>query len=70
MNIVGERAYVELPGDKRHELPPLLVHIAPRVKRLDKVVDMAKELIDSEVMAQSVLAARQGGNAPGRQPQA
>lgn len=56
MDIVGDRAYVELPGDKQHELPPLLVHIAPRVKRLDKVVDMAKELVESDVFAPAVFA--------------
>lgn len=56
MNIVGDRAYVELPGDKQHELPPLLVHTAPRVKRLDQVVNMAKDLIETEMLSPSVFA--------------
>jgi hypothetical protein len=56
MDIVGDRSYVELPGDKQHELPPLLVHLAPRVKRLDKVVEMAKDLIENEVLAPNVFA--------------
>lgn len=50
MEIIGGRTYVELPGDKRHELPPLLVRQAAQVKRLDKVVGMANDLIEDEEM--------------------
>ena len=48
MDIIGDRKFVELPGGKTHELPPLLVKTAPEVKRLDKVVDMANNLIEEE----------------------
>ena len=48
MDILGDRKYVEVPGDKTHELPPLLVHGDPRVKRLDKVMGMASNIIDAE----------------------
>jgi hypothetical protein len=50
MNIVGDRKFVELPGEKTHELPPLLVRTSPKVKRLDRVVNMANDLIDAEDM--------------------
>jgi hypothetical protein len=50
MDIVGDTKFVELPGTKTHELPPLLVRTQPHVKRLDKVVDMAARIIDSEDM--------------------
>ena len=50
MDIVGDRKFVELPGDKTHELPPLLVRTSPKVKRLDRVVNMANDLIDAEDM--------------------
>jgi hypothetical protein len=50
MDIVGETKFVELPGTKTHELPPLLVRTSPHVKRLDKVVDMATCIIESEDM--------------------
>lgn len=50
MEIVGDRKFVELPGGKTHELPPLLVRTSPNVKRLDRVVNMASNLIDSEDM--------------------
>lgn len=50
MDIVGDRKFVELPGEKTHELPPLLVRTSPKVKRLDRVVDMANDIIDSEDM--------------------
>jgi hypothetical protein len=50
MDIVGDRKFVELPGEKTHELPPLLVRTSPKVKRLDRVVNMANNLIDAEDM--------------------
>lgn len=49
MDIIGSRKYVEIAGDKTHELPPLLVaEAAPRGKRLEKVMTMATELVESE----------------------
>jgi hypothetical protein len=48
MDVVGDRRFVEIPGGKTHELPPLLVKTAPEVKRLDTVVDMANHLIEDE----------------------
>lgn len=48
MDIVGDRRFVEIPGDKLHELPPLMVRAAATVKRLDRVVDMANEIVQSE----------------------
>ena len=57
MDIVGERRFVEVPGDKTHELPPLLVHSAPNVKRLDRVVGMANNIIEAEdMMAETIPA--------------
>ena len=50
--ILGDRKFVEVPGSKTHELPPLLVRMAPDVKRLDKVMDMANALIEQEDMIQ------------------
>ena len=53
MEILGDRKFVEVPGSKTHELPPLLVHMAPEVTRLDKVMDMANDLIEQEDMIPS-----------------
>jgi len=50
MDILGDRKFVEVPGSATHELPPLLVRMAPDVKRLDKVMGMANDLIDQEDM--------------------
>ncbi len=50
MEIIGDRRFVEIPGDRLHELPPLLVHHAYHFKRLDKIVDMAAEIVESEDM--------------------
>jgi hypothetical protein len=50
MDIVGDRRFVEVPGSRTHELPPLLVRMTPGVRRLDRVMDMANALIDQEDM--------------------
>jgi hypothetical protein len=54
MDIVGDRKFVEVPGGKTHELPPLLVKTVPEVKRLDKMMDVASQIIDQEDMVQSI----------------
>jgi hypothetical protein len=50
MNILGDRKFVEVPGSRTHELPPLLVRTGHDVKHLDRVMDMANDLIDQEDM--------------------
>lgn len=48
MDILGDRKFVEVPGSRTHELPPLLVRMSPNVRRLDHVMEMANSLIDQE----------------------
>ena len=50
MEILGDRRFVELPGEKTHELPPLLVCAPAHVKRMDRVMSMAEQLVDSDVL--------------------
>jgi hypothetical protein len=50
MEIVGDRKFVEVPGGKTHDLPPLLVKTLPGVKRLDKMMGIAAEIIEQEDM--------------------
>lgn len=50
MDIIGDRRFVEVPGGKTHELPPLLVKTVPDVKRLDKMMGIANEIIEQEDM--------------------
>jgi hypothetical protein len=50
MDIIGDRKFVEVPGGKTHELPPLLVKTVPDVKRMDKMVGLAAEIIEQEEM--------------------
>lgn len=57
MDIVGGRKFVEIPGDKLHELPPLLVHAMPSHKRLDKVMGMANDIIESEELISDAMIA-------------
>jgi hypothetical protein len=54
MDILGDRHFVEIPGERTHELPPLLVKTAAHMKRLDRAVDMAATIIDSEDMIASL----------------
>ena len=48
MDILGDRKFVEVPGSGTHELPPLLVRMAPHVNRMDRVMSMANDLIEQE----------------------
>ena len=61
MDIVGDRRFVELAGDRTHELPPLLVKTVPEVKRLDKIMGMAAEIIEQEDMIPAVAADKVAG---------
>ena len=61
MDIVGDRRFVELAGDRTHELPPLLVKTVPEVKRLDKIMGIAAEIIEQEDMIPPVAADKVAG---------
>lgn len=50
MDIVGGRKYVEVSGEKTHELPPLLVRSTPHLRRPDAVLDQAAGIVESEDM--------------------
>lgn len=54
MDIIGERKFIELPGGKKHELPPLLIRTAPAVRRLNRVMGMAGDIIETEDMIPAV----------------
>jgi hypothetical protein len=54
MDIVGDRKFLELPGGKTHELPPLLIRTAPVVRRLNRVMGMASDIIETEDMIASL----------------
>ncbi|HYM09207.1 MAG TPA: hypothetical protein VEU62_00670 [Bryobacterales bacterium] len=56
MEIIGDRKYVEIPGEKTHELPPLLVRTAPEVTPLDEMMDMAAGIVDDEDLVPSLPA--------------
>ena len=45
---------MEVPGSKTHELPPLLLRAKRPVRRLDRVMDMASNIVaDEEIVAGS-----------------
>src|SRR5579884_190709 len=59
MDIIGDRRFVEVPGSSTFELPPLLVHTSPQVKRLDKVMNVANEIVESEELISDPLASEE-----------
>jgi hypothetical protein len=63
MDILGDRKFVDVPGSKTHELPPLLVHSATGVKRLDRVMEMAAGLVEQEDLLAGPDAAGEGFDA-------
>ena len=50
MEIIGDRKFVEIPGSRMHELPPLFVHRHVELDRADKVVGMAERIVESDEM--------------------
>ena len=50
MNIVGGRQFVEIPGDRLHELPPLLIRSAKEANRTERAMQMASHVVESEDM--------------------
>jgi len=48
MEILGDKKYVEIPGDRLHELPPLLLRTAPEPDRYEHAMEMAGSLVDEE----------------------
>lgn len=56
MDMIGGRRFVDVPGEKTHELPPLFVRIAPDVNRMHRMMDVAADIIDQEEMIPPVIA--------------
>ncbi len=50
VKILGNRRYVEIPGDSAFELPPLMLRSGPTLKRLDSLVYSAGDIVDSEAL--------------------
>ena len=48
MQTIGDRKFVEIPGEATLELPPLLVSERVNLRRLDRVMEMANKVIDKE----------------------
>lgn len=58
MDMVGDRKFVDVPGGKTHELPPLVVNSVPEVKRLDKIMNIANRIIEQEDMVPCIAGDR------------
>jgi hypothetical protein len=55
METIGDRKYVQIPGDKVYELPPLLLK-EPRAKALADVVGRAESIVDDDWLLAEPLA--------------
>jgi hypothetical protein len=54
MDIIGDRKFVEVPGGSRHELPPLLLRGVHNLKNLNKMMEIANDIIEKEDMLAAV----------------
>ncbi len=50
MDIVGGRLFIEIPGDRTHELPPLLIRQSNEAKPMERAMQMASYVVESEQM--------------------
>ena len=46
---MSDRTYIQIPGDRTHELPPLLIHgdAATNATQVEDVVDLAADITDT-----------------------
>lgn len=54
MELIGGRRFVEIPGDRKHQLPPLLVRTKPDMDRMERVMEMASALVEDEEILPTV----------------
>ena len=54
MEIVGNRKYVDIPGSKTHELPPLMLKEEAASATLDRVVALAEQMVESESLVPEI----------------
>jgi hypothetical protein len=54
MQIIGDRTFVNVPGGGTHELPPLLLRGVHSLKNLNKMMDIANDIIEKEDMLAAV----------------
>ena len=49
---MSDRTYIEIPGNRTHELPPLLIHGEPAANAtpLSEVMDLAAGIVEGEDM--------------------
>jgi len=55
---MSDRTYIEIPGDRTHELPPLLIHgtTTGNATELDEVIGLAADIVEAEDMIPSQAA--------------
>lgn len=54
---IGERKFIQIPGDKHHQLPPLLVRTAGRLEGAESVFGQAAAIVDSEELIPDTIQA-------------
>jgi hypothetical protein len=54
MDMIGDRRFVDIPGDGTHELPPLLLRGLQGAKNLFKMMEIANSIVEQEDMLAAV----------------
>ena len=55
VEILGSRRFLEIPGDRAYELPPLLLKHVEKPFELDEIVGNAESIVDSEELIPDAL---------------
>ena len=50
VRILGDRKYLEIPGDSSYELPPLMLRSGPDLREIGNLVRSAGAIVDSEAL--------------------
>ena len=54
MEIIGNRKYVNIPGGKTHELPPLLLRERTTPTPLEQIVALAEQMVETEALGPEI----------------
>ncbi len=54
MEIIGNRKYVNIPGGKTHELPPLLLKERTTPTPLERIVALAEQMVETEALGPEI----------------
>jgi len=54
MEIIGNRKYLNIPGGKTHELPPLLLKERAAPTALEQILALAEQMVETEALSSEI----------------